>query len=458
MGAFTLSRLIWREAARRPRAILATIMLALSAGFLVLPDPGAGYATLTLRERPLAYTPAVMGFITGGEFTAFSGALGVLAMTVMAPLAAWRTVYGVTAAPAWRLALGAWIAAFAVGLFLLTCIWAGALVRAWQVIEQAGDVATGLWVFASWTYGLGVVGAGLSATVYAVLSLRLATRPGLFMGAAFLAWILILSLAISKGVDLSGEHFASPHLFPGVRSPDLSMGIIVGAHRQGAVVTHPLGDLLATPGGAGFLASRLALVLAGLALTLLLSGPQVKPVVARSRGGAWPLHALASAIAARLGLAGVVFRQVWTASPSTLVVLAVAVSVEAWHGNDPLGVIALGFAWGLYMLRWPELCAAFEQGALRSLVAPSVLGPWPVRAQLLGQIAVQLAVLALPLALTFASASRTGALSWLAVQVAVAPILCVGLARLPGGATLFSLGAMVWWYLLVSGNLRAPFG
>ena len=41
MGAFTLARLIALEALRRPRAVLATVMLALSAGFIVLPDPGA---------------------------------------------------------------------------------------------------------------------------------------------------------------------------------------------------------------------------------------------------------------------------------------------------------------------------------------------------------------------------------------------------------------------------------
>ena len=32
-------------------------------------------------------------------------------------------------APAWRIALGAWVAAFGVGLFTLAAIWAGALVR-----------------------------------------------------------------------------------------------------------------------------------------------------------------------------------------------------------------------------------------------------------------------------------------------------------------------------------------
>jgi len=72
MGAFTLARLIALEALRRPRAVLATIMLALSAGFIILPDPGANYATMTLHGAPLVYTPAVMGIITGEMFIAFS--------------------------------------------------------------------------------------------------------------------------------------------------------------------------------------------------------------------------------------------------------------------------------------------------------------------------------------------------------------------------------------------------
>ena len=48
------------------------------------------------------------------------------------------------------------------------------------------------------------------------------------------------------------------------------------------------------------------------------------------------------------------------------------------------------------------------------------------------------------------------ALAWVAVQVVGAPLLCVALARLRGGATIFSLGAMAWWYVLVSGNLTPP--
>ncbi len=57
MGALTLARLIAREASRRPRAILATIMLALSAGFVILPDPGAAYATMRFHGAPWSIRP-----------------------------------------------------------------------------------------------------------------------------------------------------------------------------------------------------------------------------------------------------------------------------------------------------------------------------------------------------------------------------------------------------------------
>jgi hypothetical protein len=458
MSAFTLSRLIWLEAVRRPRVVLAAVMLALSAGFLVLPDPGADYATLTLNDHPLAYSPAVMGFITGSEFTAFSGALGVLAMTVITPMATWRAVYGVTGAPAWKLALGGWISAFGVGLFLLTCIWAGALLRAGGVLTRSGDALDGLWIFSSWAFGLGMVGAAISSTIYSLLSMRLATRPGLFMGATFLAWVAILSLSISKGIDLSAAHFAEPRFIPGDHGDQFNMGVLAGLHDHTPVAARALGDLLSTPGGLSFFLSRLGLVAAGLCFTLALSGPRLRPLVARSRHGGWSLVGVGPAISARLGLTGVIFRQVWTVRLLTLLALAGALSFEVLHMGDKLGVRALGFAWGLYMLRWPELCAAFEHGALRSLIVPSVLGPWPIRLQLTLQITLQMAVLALPLALVFASAGRVHGLTWLGGQILVVPLICVALARLRGGATLFSLAAMAWWYLLVSGNLTAPAG
>jgi hypothetical protein len=110
------------------------------------------------------------------------------------------------------------------------------------------------------------------------------------------------------------------------------------------------------------------------------------------------------------------------------------------------------------MLRWPELCKAFEHGALRGLIAPSVLGAWPIRLQLFFQIAFQAGVLALPLVLAFAAAGRANALIWAVVQIVGAPLLCVVLARLRGGAMVFALGAMAWWYALVSGNVIAPLG
>ncbi len=117
MGALTLARLIALEALRRPRAVLATIMLALSAGFIILPDPGAPYATITFHGAPLVYTPAVMGIIAGEMFVAFSMPLVMLAMSALAPLRTWRAVLGVAAAPSRKLALGLWIAGSAPDCF-----------------------------------------------------------------------------------------------------------------------------------------------------------------------------------------------------------------------------------------------------------------------------------------------------------------------------------------------------
>lgn len=457
MGALTLARLIWLEASRKPRAILATLMLALSSGFLILPDPDAGYATMTVHDAPLVYTPAIMGFITGSEFTAFSGALGVLAMTVVAPMAAWRAVYGVANAPAWRVALGGWIAAFGVGVFLLTAIWAGALFRGWSVLSAGGDPLSGVWVFSSWAYGLGVAGAGVSATVYALLSMRLATRPGGFMAATFVGWVLMLSLSLSPVVDLSGQSFVGPLLFPGDRALDLGLGVEATSLKHPAVAARALGDLFSTPGGLAFFGRRLAIAGLGLATTLWLAGPRLQPLVPRVRGG-WSPAKTGAQISARFGLPAVLFRQLWGKPLLIAAAIVAAEAVEVLYAQDRVGVMALGFALGLVMLRWPEVCEAFEHGALRSLIAPSVLGPLPVRLQLFAQIAAQAGALALPLLLAFAASGRTHALIWVAAQVIGVPLLCVMLARLRGGATTFALGAMAWWYALVSGNLTPPIG
>src|SRR5665213_1112601 len=103
MGALSLARFIVLEALSRPRAVLATIMLALSAGFIILPDPGASYATMTFHGAPLVYTPAVMGIIAGAMFGAVSMPLVVLAMSALALMRTWRAVFGVAAAPSWKL-------------------------------------------------------------------------------------------------------------------------------------------------------------------------------------------------------------------------------------------------------------------------------------------------------------------------------------------------------------------
>jgi hypothetical protein len=461
MGAITLARLMTLEALRRPRAVLATIMLALSAGFIILPDPGAPYATMTLHGAPLVYSPALMGIIAGEMFIAFSMPLVMLAMSALAPLRTWRAVFGVAAAPSWKLALGLWTAAFGAGLFLLSCIFGGALLRASSVLGASGDWPGGLWMFFTWSYGLGVVGAAFAATLYSVLALRLALRPGLLMGATFIAfivWVAVFGVGLAGFVDIDGRGFAIAQLFPGAHNVDLGMGFIFSSHKKPAVQARDLADLITTPGGVRFLLMRGALVVVAMLTALIASGPRVAPLVIRSRNSKSGLTGFAGALAARFGLTGVIVGQIWSAPYWALALLVAAVAVETVKAADPISVVALGFAWGLYMLRWPEICEAFEHGGLRSLVQPSVLGPWPVRLRLGVSIALQMSVLALPLAIALAASGRVHGLSWLALQIAAAPLLCIGLARLRGGATMFSLAAMAWWYLMISGNAPIPAG
>ncbi len=462
MGAFTLARLIAVEALRRPRAVLATIMLALSAGFIILPDPGASYATMTLHGAPLVYTPAVMGIIAGEMFIAFSMPLVMLAMSALAPMRTWRAVFGVAAAPSWKLALGLWIAAFGAGLFLLSCIFAGALLRASSVLGASGDWPGGLWIFFAWSYGLGVVGAAFAATLYSVLALRLATRPGLLMGATFIAfilWVAVFGVGLAGLIDIDGPPTAIAQLFPGAHALDLGMGFIFSSHKKAAVHAHDVADLISTPGGIRFLLMRGLLVVVAVLAALISSGPRVAPLVVRKLGIRKPR---ARRIRQRPERAfrsdGRDRRPDLAPLPRALVLLAAAVAAETVKAGDQVSVVALGFAWGLYMLRWPEVCEAFEQGGLRSLVQPSVLGPWPVRLRLFVSIALQMSVLALPLAIALAASGRVHGLSWLATQFDAATLLCVGLARLRGGATMFSLAAMAWWYLMISGNAPIPAG
>ena len=374
MGVFTLARLMAREASRRPRAVLATIMLALSAGFIILPDPGAHYATMTLHGAPLVYTPAVMGIVTGEMYIAFSMVLVVLAMSALAPMRAWRAVLGVTAAPSWKLALGLWIAAFGAGLFLLSCIFAGALLRTSSVLSA--EWLGGLWIFFTWSYGLGVVGAAFAATLYSVLALRLATRPGWLMGVTFIAfivWVAVFGVGLSGIVDVDGRGFAIAQLFPQANAQDLGMGFIFSSHKKAAVHAREIADLIGTAGGIRFLLMRGALVVVAILVALLSSGPRIGPLVVRSRNSRRRLAGFASRIGARFGLTGVIVGQTWSAPLWALTLLVAAVVVETIKAADQTAVIALGFAWGLYMLRWPELCEAFEQGGLHSLVQPSVL-------------------------------------------------------------------------------------
>ena len=262
MGSLTLARLMGLEALRRPRAVLAAIMLALSAGFMILPSPGASYATLTFHRHPLIYTSAVMGFIAGGEFVAFSILLGVLAMSTLAPLRAWRNVFGVAGAPGWKLALGLWLAGFGAGLFLLGCIFGGALLRASDVLSASGNWLRGFWIFFTWTFGLGIVGVALAATVISVLAVRLATRPALLMGATFVIWIVVLSALVSGPADIVGQGFALAHLFPQAGRSEFSMGFIFNGHHLAGAKAQPVGALPGVSGGGLFLLTRAALVIA----------------------------------------------------------------------------------------------------------------------------------------------------------------------------------------------------
>jgi hypothetical protein len=414
---------------------------------------------MTLHGAPLVYTPAVMGIITGEMFIAFSMVLVVLAMSALAPMRTWRAVLGVTAAPSWKLALGLWIAAFGAGLFVLSCIFAGALLRASSVLSADG--LGGLWIFFTWSYGLGIVGAAFAATLYSVLALRLATRPGWLMGVTFIAfivWVAVFGVGLSASVDVDGRGFAIAQLFPQAQAHDLGMGFIFSSHKKAAVHARDVTDLIRTAGGIRFLMTRGALVVVALLAALLLSGPRVAPLAVRSRTSKLSLAKFASHLGARFGLTGVIVGQTWSAPLWALILVIAAIVAEAIKAPDPLAVVALGFAWGLYMLRWPELCEAFEQGGLRSLVQPSVLGPWPVRVRLFISIALQMSILALPLALALGASGRVQGLAWLATQIVAAPLLCVGLARLRGGATMFALPAMAWWYLMVSGNAPIPAG
>lgn len=458
MGALTLARLMTLETLRRPRAVLATIMLALSAGFVILPNPGAAYATLTVHGHPLIYTPAVMGFITGGEFVAFSILLGVLAMSALSPVRAWRSVFGVAGARSPELALGLWIAGFGVGLFLLTCIFIGALMRASHVLGASGNWLGGLWIFFTWTYGLGIVGAAFAATVASVVQLRLATRPALLMGVTFILWIVILGSLIAGTADIAGHGFGMAQLFPQAKRTDFAMGFIGHAQQRTGVQARAVGALPDVAGGVEFLLARVAIIFGALVAALLLSGPRLKPLVVRSRTWGRAIAGYGSAFAARFGLAGVIVGQIWIAPLWALGLLAVAIGFEAVNAGNPTSVMALGFAWGLFMLRWPELCEAFEHRGLRSLVQPSVLGPWPIRFQIGANIAIQMSLFALPLIIALVASGRVHGLAWLGTQIVAVPILCVGLARLRGGATIFSLAAMLWWYMMVSGNALIPAG
>lgn len=354
MGALTLARLMAREALRRPRAVLATIMLALSAGFIILPDPGAAYATMSLHGAPLIYTPAVMGVIAGEMFVAFAIPLVMLAMSMLAPLRTWRAVLGIAGGPGRKAALGLWIAGFGAGMFLLTCIFGGALLRASSVLGASGDRLSGLWIFFTWSYGLGVVGAAFAAMIYSVLALRLATRPGLLMGATFLAWIVWLSVfgvGLSGLVDINGQGFAVAQLLPHTQVRELSMGFIFSAHKKAAIPAHDVADLPGVSGGIPFLLMRGLLVGVALLSAPMLAGRRVAPLVARGRNSRLGLAGTAGRLGARFGLSGVVVGQIWSTPLWALVVFVAALAAETVKAGDQAAVVALGFAWGLYMLR-----------------------------------------------------------------------------------------------------------
>jgi hypothetical protein len=271
-------------------------------------------------------------------------------------------------------------------------------------------------------------------------------------------WVALFGVGLADAIDVNGKTFALGQLFPQTNTNDFAMGFIFSSHKKPPMHAQAVADLLSTAGGIQFLLMRGVLVVIAMLTSLALSGPRVAPLVVRSRNFGRGLAGFASRLGARLGLTGVIVGQTWSTPLWALVLVVAAVVAETIKAPDQLAVVALGFAWGLYVLRWPELCEAFEQGGLRSLVQPSVMGPWPVRIRLVLSIALQMSILALPLALALAAGGRVHGLAWLAIQIAAAPLLCVGLARVRGGATMFSLVAMGWWYLMISGNAPIPAG
>ncbi len=347
-------------------------MLALSAGFrhpsrsrrALRDDDVPRRAARPIRRR-------VMGIITGEMFIAFSMVLVMLAMSALAPLRTWRAAMGVAAAPSWKLALGLWTAGFGASLFLLTCIFGGALLRASDVLGASGNWLEGLWIFFTWRLLRPSAHRRRPRSPprsYSVLALRLATRPGLLMGATFRRLHRLGSPCSAWGlaglIDVNGQGFAIKQLFPQAHALDLGMGFIFASHKKAAVHARDVADLIGTAGGAPLPSATCRAGGHGDARGLWLYRDRASRrlwCAAGIRGRV--LAGFASRIGARFGLSGVIVDRYGARRSGRSSLLAAAVARgDAQGGRTGFRRRARFRLGALYMLRWPELCEAFEQG------------------------------------------------------------------------------------------------
>jgi hypothetical protein len=437
-------------------------MLALVAGFLVLPDADAAYTTFSYQGQRLVYTPAVMGIIAGNEFSGFITFFGAIALATMVPQQTWRTVFALSGVASWRLALGVWIAYFGIFAGLLIAIWCGGIVRNATILSQGQGLLSGAAVFLSWTLGLGLVGAAYAALATTILSLRLVRRPILMVAGIFAAWIGFLILGIIPNTaigDIVGTQYASQLILPDAAG-DYSAGILVGHGDKPPLVTKALGGLWSAPRSGPFIMQHLALIGLMLAATLALAGPrlEVLPALRSARASTILSRTLNQRGLARFGLNGFIFKYLWQSSAMVAGGLLLTFGAQIWFFRSDSAAIPLGLSWGLYMLRWPGMCEVFERGCLRTLAESSPLGLPAVRIRLWAAIALQASLLALPFATCAAMNAQPGKLGWLVAQILIAATACVALVRFRGGSTLFSLIALLWWYMLISGNMPGAGG
>ncbi len=264
-------------------------------------------------------------------FIAFSMLLVVLAMSAFAPMRTWRAVFGVAAAPSWKLALGLWIAAFGAGLFVLTLHFRRRAAARVERARRIGELARGSLDILHLGLWPGRRRRGLRRDALQ----RVGTSPGDASGfpdGRYLRRLHRLGCRVRRGlsgiVDINGQNFAIGQLFPHANKLDLSMGFIFTAHKKAALHAGDVGALIGTPGSAVFLLMRGVLVVVAMLAALALSGPRVAPLVVRSRKRG--PSAFASALSARFGLTGVIVGQTWSAPLWALILAAAAVAAEAF--------------------------------------------------------------------------------------------------------------------------------